>query len=109
MKVSTACAAVCQSGGAIFPKVKCCLTCEEAKEGDNAECRVYCEGGRPKLLGVKQAARKGGRGQPAPYRLRLINAYLHVHYVRCDLHTKFATPMARIRIDAMILIVHLKL
>ena len=112
MNVSTACAAVRQSGVATFPKRECtgcCLTCEEAKKGDNTECRVYCVGGRPELLCIKQAARKGGRGQSAPYRLRAVNVYSHVHYVRRGIHTKFVTPMAMIRIDAMTLIVHLKL
>ena len=39
----------------------------------------------------------------------LINPYPHIHYVGRNIHTKFVTPMARIRIDAMILVIHLKL
>ena len=62
------------------------------------------------MLCVKEAARNGGRGEFAPYRLRVINAYSDVvRYVRSDIHTKFVIPMASIRIEAMILIVHLKL
>ena len=42
----------------------------------------------------------------------IINAYPHIityTLVRRDIHTKFATPMPRTKVDAMILIVHLKL
>jgi hypothetical protein len=99
------------AGCRLFPKEECTclLTCEEAKEGDNAKCRVYCVCGRSELLWIKQAARKGGRWQSAPYCLQLIDLYSHVHHVQLGIHTTFVTPMAMARIPAMILIVHLKL